>query len=64
METKFAVQLINNGHTFYLKGTTWTSAPERASLFPSAVHAQEALEKAKKFMARKSDAKKAVIVTM
>lgn len=64
METKYAVQLINNGHTFYLKGTTWTSAPERASLYASPVHAQEALEKAKKFMARKSDAKKAVIVTM
>ncbi len=64
METKYAVQLVNNGHTFYLRGTTWTSEPDRASRFNSQSEAQDALEKAKKFMARKSDAKRAVIATM
>jgi hypothetical protein len=64
METKYAVQLVNNGFTFFLRKTTWTSTPERASLFENEAAARMALDNAKQFMARKSDAKRCVIITM
>lgn len=35
---------------WYLKGTTWTSDPDRASKFNSRDEAQAALDRAKKFM--------------
>ncbi len=49
---------------YFLKGTTWTSSTERAPKFETTEAAQAGLEKAKQFMARKSDAKKATIITM
>jgi hypothetical protein len=63
METKFAVQLINNGFTFYLRGTTWTSDPARANLFPDPALASAALAKAKKFT-KPALFKRAEIITM
>lgn len=58
----YAVRLNNFGDVFFLKGTTWTSSTERASKFETTGAALEALEKAKKFMARKSDAKRCAVI--
>lgn len=63
METKFAVQLINNGFTFYLRGTTWTSDPARADRFTDRDAAADGAKKAKKFT-KPALYKLATIITM
>ena len=62
MSPMYAVRLTNGGYEWFLKNTTWTSTLERASLFPTEEDARAALAKAKQFMARKSDARRAKIV--
>lgn len=51
--TKFIVEVQNNGETFWLGGTVWRFAKERATLHDTTEAAQAALDKAKKFMAAK-----------
>jgi hypothetical protein len=46
----FVATLNNNGFTFFLRGTIWTSDPARAQLFADRTEAEFALEKARKFM--------------
>ena len=58
----FAVTLTTT-EVFYLKGTTWTSTIERASKFDTKEQAQQALDKAAKFM-KKSVVKLAKIETV
>ena len=62
MSAMYAVRLTNGGYEWFLKSTTWTSNLERASLFSTEEDARAALAKAKRFMARKSDARRAEIV--
>jgi hypothetical protein len=58
----YAVRLSNGGYEWFLKSKIWTSTIERASLFSTEEDARAALAKAKQFMARKSDARRAEIV--
>lgn len=51
------VTMLNAGVTYYLKGTVWTSARERAQEFESGAAALVAVDKAKKFLPKKSMAK-------
>lgn len=44
------VTVMNGGFKWYLKGTTWTSALERADKFDEVMVAMSAVVKAKKFM--------------
>jgi len=62
MSSMYAVRLSNGGYEFFLRKTVWTSTIERASLFPTEDDARAALLKAKQFMARKSDARRAEII--
>jgi hypothetical protein len=47
----FQVTVINQGNTFWLRGTTWAFHAERGTVFESREAAQAALDKAKQFMA-------------
>lgn len=58
----FQVTLNNNGATFYLRGTTWAFVPERGNTFESVEQANAAIERAKKFLARKTLGKNIRIV--
>lgn len=40
----------NEGQTFYLRGTVWTSCIDRAAKYGTIEQATAAIEKAKKFM--------------
>lgn len=51
-------KLVNNGLPFYLRSTVWTGELERATRFETKEQAVAAVEKAKTFMRRKSDAKR------
>lgn len=51
--SKFIVEVDNAGSTFWLGGTVWRFAKERATLHDTRESAQAALDKAKKFMAAK-----------
>jgi hypothetical protein len=59
----YLAKLVNNGITFYLRNTVWTGDVERATRYETEIDASAAVERAKKFMARKSDAKRVQIVT-
>jgi hypothetical protein len=50
---KFIVEVENAGSTFWLGGTVWRFAKERATLHDDQASAQKALDKAKPFMAAK-----------
>lgn len=50
----FQVTLNNAGATFYLRGTTWAFTAERGNVFATSEEAHAAIEKAKKFLPRKS----------
>ena len=54
----FIITLENDGNTFYLRGTTWAFDRDRANLFETSEAAHVAIEKAKKFLAKKSLYKK------
>lgn len=54
----FQVTLENDGQTFYLRGTTWAFSKDRGNVFETSEQAHAAIEKAKKFLARKSLYKK------
>lgn len=62
MSSMYAVRLSKGGYEWFLKSTVWTSTIERASLFSTEEDAKAALAKAKQFMARKSDARRAEIL--
>jgi hypothetical protein len=62
MISMYAVRLSNGGYEFFLRKTIWTSTIERASMFSTEDDARAALLKAKQFMARKSDARRAEII--
>lgn len=49
----FHVTVINQGLTFWLRGTTWAFEAERGNTFETIEEAQAAIEKARKFMAPK-----------
>lgn len=51
--SKFIVEFENNGQLYWLGGTVWRFAKERATLHDTREQAQAALDKAKKFMAAK-----------
>lgn len=46
----YTVKLTNMGVAYWLRGTTWTSAFDRASVFATEAAAQAALDTAKQFM--------------
>jgi len=46
----YVVNVINQGQSWYLRGTTWTGEAERASRFASEQAARAGLLKAKPFM--------------
>ena len=58
----FQVTIENAGQTFYLRGTTWAFSADRGNTFASEIAAAAAIEKAKKFLAKKSLAKSIKIV--
>lgn len=62
MSSMYAVRLSKGGYEWFLKSTVWTSTIERASLFSTEEDARAALVKAKEFMVRKSDARRAEII--
>jgi len=45
----FTIQTVSNGTTWHLRGTTWSSDPERASRFETKEAANAALLKIKPF---------------
>jgi len=47
--TQFAASIQNNGFTFYLRKTTWTTVPGREDIFPTEEAARAALLKAKPY---------------
>lgn len=47
--TQYIARVENQGYTWMLKGTTWTSSIERADKFSSTHDAQQALQRAKRF---------------
>ena len=53
------IEINNEGYVWLLRSTTWTSQIERADKFSSQVEAEQALEKAKRFI-KKSLLKKIV----
>ena len=59
----YILKLVNQGFTWYLKGTIWTSEQERAFTYDTTEHACSELEKAKPFM-KKSLVKKVIIVKL
>ena len=58
----FIVQSVQNGFSWYLRGTVATTDPRRASLYPTQDDAQKALAKARKFI--KPDAYKAAQIVL
>lgn len=54
----YVAKLVNNGLPFYLRSTVWTGELERATRYETLEQAKEALKQARKFMARKTDAKR------
>lgn len=44
------VTLIHLGNKFYLRNTIWSAHIDRATIYTSAQAAQDALDRAKKFM--------------
>lgn len=46
----YIVTLTNNGEKFFLRGTTWAFARERANEFATEQAARDAITKAAKFM--------------
>ena len=46
----FIIKLHNQGHNWWLPGTTWTNFEDRAFAFPTEAEASAALIKAKPFM--------------
>lgn len=57
----YVVKLVNNGLPFYLRSTVWTGELDRATRFETREAAQAGLDKARQFMRRKTDAKRATI---
>ena len=58
--TNYIATLTNQGFDFYLRGTVWAGAEDRATRFDSQEAALAAIEKARKFM-KPSLVKKVVI---
>jgi len=49
----FKVTLSHDGHTFYLRGTTWAFVEDRGNVFDSIEAAKAGIERAKKFLVKR-----------
>lgn len=61
MNTTHYLVTLENGYTYYMRSTTWTTELERASTFETVEAAKTALERARQFM-KPALYKRAVIV--